>query len=254
MPIITSSLTTTVRRIYRLISLLLHMFIGILLTFIFASIMNVQYNERSYSAVINWWLSRITTIMGIQVRFGGKAQQLNVLYVANHVSWIDIPVLGRVLGTQFIAKKELRRAPAIGWLAEHAGTLFLLRGQSGAAYNLVKQIANRLQNKQSLLFFPEGTRGHGRRMRRFFPRLFSCAISTKTPIQPVAINYNISDARCGTAISRGDRQGAAVNLWGLLGVPSIEVQVHLLPLVNPVGMTRNQLASTCERLIREKVE
>jgi 1-acyl-sn-glycerol-3-phosphate acyltransferase len=252
MPLFAQHILKTMRRSYRLLALLLHMLVGLLLTLLLATIINLEYHNPTYEVVIRWWLSRITTIMGIKVRVAGKTQLSNVLYVANHVSWIDIPILGKAINPQFVAKTELKHVPAIGWIATHAGTLFLQRGGAGAAATMVGRLNERLQNGQSVLFFPEGTRGNGHKLRRFYPRLFSSAIAMDIHVQPVAVHY---PKKWGEkpVVAIGDEQGPAQHLWLLLGEPSIEVEVILLPLISPTGMTRSQLASICERSIRDQL-
>lgn len=56
-----------------------------------------------------------------------------MLWVSNHVSWTDIPLLGMLLPLSFLSKAEVRHWPVAGWLAEKAGTLFIRRGGATAS-------------------------------------------------------------------------------------------------------------------------
>jgi 1-acyl-sn-glycerol-3-phosphate acyltransferase len=77
----------------------------------------------------------------------------NALLVANHVSWLDIPVIGAQGKIGFLSKEEVRHWPLIGWMADIAETLFISRGanQTGA---LISRIAERVRDRGHLAVFP----------------------------------------------------------------------------------------------------
>jgi 1-acyl-sn-glycerol-3-phosphate acyltransferase len=77
----------------------------------------------------------------------------NALLVANHVSWLDIPVIGAQGKIGFLSKEEVRHWPLIGWMADIAETLFIRRGanQTGA---LISRIVGRVRDRGHLAVFP----------------------------------------------------------------------------------------------------
>ncbi|RCI66469.1 1-acyl-sn-glycerol-3-phosphate acyltransferase, partial [Pseudomonas aeruginosa] len=75
-----------------------------------------------------WWLARLCAALPFEVRVSGEAPRQPMLWVANHVSWTDIPLLGALAPLTFLSKAEVRAWPLAGWLAEKAGTLFIRRG------------------------------------------------------------------------------------------------------------------------------
>ena len=230
------------------------MIIGILATFIFSTILRRTYDNPIYKWVISWWLSRITTIVGLHVTITGEHQKTNNLYICNHISWLDVPVLGYAINPLFLAKEELRQAPFIGWLAEKSGTLFISRGQVDASKNAADLIGSRLEAGNKVLIFPEGSRGNGKELGRFFSRLFSSAIDTEVSVQPISISYPFHGKPFNPIISIGKSQNALSHLWQMLGEDSIEVELHYFEPIPSLGETRSSLAKKCETLIRQKLE
>lgn len=118
----------------------------------------------------------------------GTVAQGPVLFVSNHISWLDIPILGGTAPLRFLSKAEVGHWPLIGWLASQAGTLFIQRG-AGRAGQSRKEIVRALAEGQSVLVFPEGTTTEGLGVRPFHGRLLSAAAEAGVMIQPVSIGY-----------------------------------------------------------------
>ncbi|MEZ5478962.1 MAG: 1-acyl-sn-glycerol-3-phosphate acyltransferase [Thiolinea sp.] len=100
-----------------LLLLLGHVLLGMLLTLWYAGILRKPPEAPAYRRLVQWWLGRIVRIMGGQVRVQGQPAQAGALMVANHVSWLDIPLLGSVSSVRFLSKDDVRGWPVIGWLA-----------------------------------------------------------------------------------------------------------------------------------------
>jgi 1-acyl-sn-glycerol-3-phosphate acyltransferase len=170
-----------------------------------------------------------------------------MLWLSNHISWIDIPLLGMLAPLSFLSKSEVRGWPVAGWLAQQAGTLFLRRG-AGDSGALSQQMAERLRNGHPLLLFPEGTTSDGSRLRTFHGRLLSCAIETGVPLQPVAIRYLREGQRCNIAPFVGE-EDLFSHLLRLLRSDIGEVQICLLAPIDSQSSRRNQLARRAEEAI-----
>ncbi|MEG8027218.1 lysophospholipid acyltransferase family protein [Sphingomonas aerolata] len=83
------------------------------------------------------------------------------MFVANHLSWIDILLLSGATGTAFIAKAELRRAPLVGWLCTLNATIFVSRADRMAVTAQIAQLRDTLARDWPVTLFPEGTTGDG---------------------------------------------------------------------------------------------
>ncbi len=123
--------------------------------------------------------------------------QTHALWASNHISWMDIPVVGSVSPIFFLSKAEIANWKVVGKLARGAGTFFIERG-SGDAGSVSEQLARFLRTGSSVLFFPEATTTSGHKMKRIHGKLLKAAMDTGVPIQPIVICYadehgNISD-------------------------------------------------------------
>lgn len=130
---------------------------------------------------------------GVRVeRRGTPAPGAGTLYVANHISWVDIPLLASLIDADFVSKTDVARWPLVGPLARRFGTLFVTRERRGGTAAQAEAIARRLQGGQGIILFPEGTTAGGLRLLPFRTSLFAAAASAAR-VQPVAISYAAPD-------------------------------------------------------------
>ena len=186
------------------------------------------------------WMTGLVAVLPLQVRVNGNLPRQPALWVSNHVSWLDIVLLGRLAPLHFLSKAEVATWPVIGWLARGAGTLFIERG-AGAATALNQSLTRELEAGHSLVIFPEGTTTAGDRVRTFHGRLLTCAVDSEAPLQPASICYRRNGERDTVCPFIGDDEFTA-HLWRLLGSEPIEVEITLLPAMASAGVQRNQLA------------
>lgn len=132
----------------------------------------------------------LTRSLGIRVTAHGRpAQGGGVLFVANHLSWADIPVLGSRLRAAFVAKSEVEGWGAVGWLASVARTVYIQRSRRSTTSEQLGQIAQRLRAGENVILFPEGTNNDGVSILPFKSSLFAAVEDGEFPIQPVTIAY-----------------------------------------------------------------
>lgn len=144
-------------------------------------------------AIQRFWYSLTCRACGLKVSVNGEAAKTGrCVFVANHVSYLDIPVLGRVLDATFVAKGEVAGWPVIGWLARVAGTVFIERKRM-AARRGAEAVGACLKSAKRLVLFPEGTSSDGRTVLPFRSSLFAAAFADADPtdlwVQPVSIAY-----------------------------------------------------------------
>ena len=171
--------------------------------------------------------------------------------VANHVSWLDIPVLGAQTPTTFVSKSEVRSWPLIGWLAVLLNTIFLERGAHQASA-CARQVGDRIKRGLSVVIFPEGTTTDGRGILPFYPRLFAAAQNPGIWIQPVALRYLDQDQPCPVAPFVGD-DALIAHLLRILRQPRLVVEVHFLDAFPAEGLSRKDLAEGCRTAIAERL-
>lgn len=114
-----------------------------------------------------------------------------MVFVANHLSWIDILLLSGETGTAFIAKAELRGVPLVGWLCTLNATIFVSRADRMAVTAQIAQLRDTLARDWPVTLFPEGTTGDGVTLLPFKAALLA-ALDPPPPgvrVQPVRIDY-----------------------------------------------------------------
>lgn len=240
-----------VRRLWRLPAVLLWIGCGLVLSLGMAiwQRLSAQPLNARRQQLASWWMRGLIGILPLRVCGHGQLQTGTRLLVSNHVSWLDIIVIGAHAPVHFLSKAEVRDWPLIGWLASAAGTLFIQRGQaSGSA--LQQQLTGALQQGRSLVIFAEGTTTAGDQVRTFHGRLLSCAIESATLVQPIALGYYRNGERDKTAPFINDDEFSA-HLFRLLGSPRIDVQLHFLDDLQPGTGNRNQLARSAQLAVSQ---
>src|SRR3546814_15172210 len=105
----------------------------------------------------HWYHQRTCRLLGIQVeRRVEPSRRHPTLYVANHVSYLDIEVLGALLAVSFVAKAEVATWPFFAWLARLQETVFVeRRGRHAARHRAA--MTRRLVEGDAIVTIPEGT-------------------------------------------------------------------------------------------------
>lgn len=199
--------------------------------------------------IVRHWLATVPLVLGVQVRIHGVVPEPGAaLWVANHISWLDIPLLGGLAPeVVFLAKNEIRHWPIIGTLATGAGTLYMQRGQgSEAAY---QAMVSGLINGRRIALFPEGTTTLGNEVRRFHPRLFQAAMDQSAPIQPITIRYRDTTGCPARSAAYIDDDGFMGSLWRVMTANELIAEVHFAA-AQPPDSRRDATAERAESAVR----
>lgn len=190
-------LTRTTRRVIALVGALL---LGAGLALL-APVLGPRRVVRLQVAWSGWLLAAA----GVRVVVTGPRPRPGSLVVANHVSWLDVLALNRVVGVRMLAKAEVRDWPLVGPMAARAGTVFLDRDRLRALPGAVAAVAGALREGACIGVFPEGTTRCGRDLGRFRPAAFQAALDAGAPVVPVALSYaDTDDAPDASAAFVGD--------------------------------------------------
>ena len=149
-----------------------------------------------HDGIIERWCRDVLEILDIQVTIQGwtpPGRVRSVMFVANHISWMDILLVNACQRVRFVAKEEVRSWPLIGWIAARTGTLFLKRTSTHQLSRVMKSTAASLRRGDCIAIFPEGTTTDGRSVRTFHSGLFESAIDAEAWIWPIGISYRRLD-------------------------------------------------------------
>lgn len=196
----------------------------------------VTRSERIPSRVMAWWGRALVRTAGCRVRVegAGRLPEAGAVLVANHQSYLDIPLLLAALGgrVKFVAKRELGKIPLFGPAMVRAGNLLVDRDDPREAVSAVREAVERIGRGERIVVFPEGTRSADGTIGAFRPGAFFIARRAGAPLVPVRID---GSAR---AMPRGT----------LLVCPA-EMSVLVLPPVSPESGSREELAEEARRRI-----
>lgn len=182
--------------------------------------------------LIRAWSGGLMRIFGFHLRRIGTPLPGATLFVANHVSWVDIEILHSQRMMGFVAKREIAAWPVVGWLAARGQTIFHHRGNTESLGGVLHEMLSRLRAGRSVGVFPEGgTRGGGE-IGPFHARIFLAAVEAGVPVQPVALRYGEGgDAQAVVAFQ--DKESFFANFLRLLGEPGRIAEVHFLTPIGP---------------------
>lgn len=179
------------------------------------------------------FLAGAARIVGAKVRVIGAPAGPRTLLVANHLSWLDIPVLAAATGCRFVAKKEVRDHRLLRWIADQNATIYVQRSDRHAIGGQVDAIAEGLGQRQPVALFPEGTTGDGRDLLPFRSPLFAAVAPPPNgvKVRPVAIAYGAA----APAVAWTAGEAGLANALRILGrAGRLPVTIHLLePLRSP---------------------
>ena len=212
---------------------------------------------------IPMWINRVLLFaLGVRVHVrGALAPERPMVLVANHVSWLDIPVLAAIAPVRFVSKAEVGAWPVIGQLARLCRTVFIERGNHGAVGAKAGEVVDALDAGDLVIIFPEGTTSDGNRVLPFKSGLLGAvrgAVGARDlHVQPLSIVHTHAS---GLLLGRARRHHAAYpggvslgsSLGRVLGEGSLDVAVDWgEPLPYPATAPRKAFAAVLEGRIRD---
>ena len=163
--------------------------VGLLLVFV---PLHYLYRAFAYGSPFPMYFLRYTAkVVGAKVRIEGMPLRRDVLFVSNHVSWIDILALAGASGTAFVAKQELGDTPVIGWLCRMNRTVFVKRENRLDVAQQINTLKEALADNWSVTVFPEGTVTDGHSLLPFKSSMLS-VLEPPPPgvlVQPCVVDY-----------------------------------------------------------------
>lgn len=199
------------------------------------------------------FLKSIGYICGARVTTIGTPIRRDVFYIANHLSWLDIPIIGGRSGSAFVAKAEIASWPFIGWMCSLNNTVFVSRADRLGVAQQINLLRDAMAETWSVTVFPESTTTDGLTLLPFKSPLLQ-VLEPPPPgvlVQPVFIDYGAA----GRDISWIGEESAQLNAWRLFTRRgSFRVTVHFLDPFDPHDHRgRKAIAAESRRRIAEQL-
>ena len=207
-------------------------------------------------------------LFGVRFTIDGRLSKSRpLLLVANHVSWLDIVVLGSIAPLSFVAKSEMASWPVFGTLAKLQRTVFVKREERRKVGQQASEIANRMTAREIMVLFPEGTTSDGHQLLPFKTPLFEAAklalISSPVEnavVQPIAINYTRLH---GMTLGRAKRShvawpgeiGLGESLIPIIREGALDVTVHVgEPIILTEASNRKIISANASKSIQSMLQ
>ena len=152
--------------------------------------------------------------------------------VSNHESFVDMLLISHLpWEMKWLSKESITKIPLVGWLMRMSGDIKLVRGNKSSIVSAMAECSRVLDNRVSVMLFPEGTRTRDGSLGEFKDGAFRLAIEHQVPILPMVVD--------------GTRTALNAGGW-LMNVTDAEVKV--LEPIPTEGMTSDDIGALRDRV------
>ncbi len=212
----------------------------------------LHYLWRALRRTSPWprpFLAAAARACGVRVEVVGTPLTDKVFFIGNHLSWIDVPILGGITGTAFVAQDRIADWPLFGWLARLNNTVFVSRTDRMQVADQIAEIRQAVAIRGMLALFPEGTTTDGRSLLPFKTPLFATLVPPPPGVQIQTVLLDFDDA--GRDLAWIGVETAPQNAWRVLtrkGTITCRVHFHA-PFDPGEHANRKAVSAECRRRI-----
>lgn len=240
------------RILFRLSLLSAHLVTGVLLALIFLTKPIKSLKLYNPQTLVRRWLFMTGYFTGCRIAQTPDTLKNPTMVISNHISWLDILVLGGCYELHFLSKEEVKKWPIIGFLTVISGTLLIKRG-SGAE-GAIEEMQGALLKGENVCFFPEGTTSSGETTKHFHSRLLKAAYHTNSSISVLSLSYSTNgsdrDLKMGWV-----KQSFFEHLFYVLGQKTNLVKINIADSQNDYQhLPRKALAKQCQERVNEDLK
>lgn len=200
----------------------------------------------SRNPVPRLFFAGLNLILGLAVTVNGSPLRRGVFLISNHISWLDIPALGAVTGTAFIANDGLVAHGWLHWLCRLNDTVFVARHDRTSVAVQVEQVREAIGENGALTIFAEGGTSDGTQVLPFKSSLLSALtpVPAGVAVHPVLLDYGPDTAAIAWV---GDEHGGRSYLKIAARWRRVRLIVHLLPALAQADLGDRKRIATAAR-------
>lgn len=210
-------------------------------------------NNPNNTRYVQYFCRQLCKVFNIEVKVHGEIPREPALWVSNHISWLDIAVLGSAARIFFLAKAEIEQWPLLGKLAKSGGTLFIKRG-SGDSIRIREQIAEFLAQDIPVLFFPEATTTDGSKVKKIHGRILGAAIEVQKPVQICLICYVNQKGELDMVSPYFGEIKLIDHVKRVVEMPKVTAHLLALPSISVEGHTVETLTALVQKKMIEGLQ
>jgi lyso-ornithine lipid O-acyltransferase len=163
------------------------------------------------------------------------------LIVSNHLSYVDILMLGSLSPTVFVSKAEVKNWPVFGWFSRISSTVFVQRERRGEVGKIAEQIQSLLRDGHLVVLFPEGTSSSGETVLPFKSALLEPVVGCTEGLHTSSISYQLEGGDTSQDVCYWGDMTFFPHAMKLLTKSRAEARVTFAPVREP-ALDRKQLA------------
>ncbi len=189
-----------------------------------------RLRTRVQSKMLSLWGSALRRVIGMRTDVIGSAPATTGIFVANHLSYVDIVLIASEMRAAFVAKREVRSWPVVGHVVTMAGTIYVDRQRHRSLTDANRDIRSRLDAGTSVVVFAEGSSTDGESVLPFRPSLLKIATDDGFPVNYGYLSYRVHDANAARERTRdevcwwGDA-GFFRHIVNLMGLPGFSARL-----------------------------
>jgi 1-acyl-sn-glycerol-3-phosphate acyltransferase len=192
------------------------------------------------------FLKAVSRIVGLRITVRGERVERGAFFIANHVSWLDIPAISGLTGSAFVAHDGLSANPVLHWLCRANDTVLIARHDRTSVARQVDQVRQALRETGALTVFPEGTTNDGTHVPPFKSSLLSAIapVPSGISVQPVWLDYG----RGSEEIAWVGTEPGLANYFRLIARSEpVELTIHFLPELAGDELADRKVIATAAR-------
>jgi 1-acyl-sn-glycerol-3-phosphate acyltransferase len=210
---------------------------------------------RQQGAAFRFWCRSLCRTFGVRVRVSGEPPKPPFFLVSNHLSYVDILVLGTELPCIFVAKAEIDRWPLFGALCRSVNTIFIDRRAKRELPRVIAEIESMLAAGQGVVIFPEGTSSAGHGVMPFRSPLLELPAKMGYPVHQATLGYRVPEGEVPVHLS--------VTWWGEMPLGAHLREFLRLPFIDAslrfgaaafADEDRKRLADRLRQAVAERFE